>query len=129
LTLADDMAKKKLSPKYQVWIDARRRFHLSHMHVQMAREIGLNPKKLGEMANNDQEPWKEPLPDYIETLYRKHSKKERPDHICSIEQMVSDKKRRKAECKAQKQLVIHSKDVEPVGMQPSVQEARQNHKE
>jgi hypothetical protein len=63
------MAKKKLSPKYQVWVDARKRFHLSHMHVQMAREIGLNPKKLGKMANHDQEPWKEPLPNYIETLY------------------------------------------------------------
>ena len=47
------MAKKKnLSPKYQVWIDARKRFHLSHAHIQMAREIGLNPKKLGKLANH-----------------------------------------------------------------------------
>jgi hypothetical protein len=34
--------------------DARRRFHLSH--VQMARELGMNPKKLGKLDNHDQEP-------------------------------------------------------------------------
>jgi hypothetical protein len=27
------------------WIDARQRFRLSHAHVQMAFELGLNPKK------------------------------------------------------------------------------------
>ena len=106
------MAKKKLSPKYQVWIDARKAFRLSHMHVQMAREIGLNPKKLGKLANVDQEPWKEPLPDYIETLYRKHFKKDRPDNIRSIEQMLSDKKRKKAERKEGKQRAI---DLETPG--------------
>lgn len=38
------MAKKKqLSPKYQVWIDARKRHNLSHAHIQMARELGMNP--------------------------------------------------------------------------------------
>lgn len=96
------------------------------MHVQMAREIGLNPKKLGKMANNDQEPWKEPLPDYIETLYRKHFKKDRPDSILSIEQMVSDKKRKKAERKAQKQLAVELKESKPPDMQASIQEAIQN---
>jgi hypothetical protein len=38
------------------WIDARQRFRLSHAHVQMARELGMNPKKLGKLANHDQEP-------------------------------------------------------------------------
>ena len=46
----------------QPWIDARRRFRLSHEHVQMARELGMNPKKLGKLDNHDQEPWKLPLP-------------------------------------------------------------------
>ena len=98
------MAKKKsLSPKYQVWIEARKRFHLSHAHVQMARELGLNPKKFGGLANQRQEPWKEPLPDFIESLYWKSFKKERPDNVRSIEQMVKDAKRKQAERKARKQ--------------------------
>ncbi len=96
------MAKKKLSPKYQVWIDARKRFHLSHAHIQMAREIGLNPRKLGKLANHDQEPWKEPLPDYIETLYQKNFKKDPLETALSIEQIVNDKKRKKAERKERK---------------------------
>ena len=98
------MAKqKKLSPKYQSWIDARTRFHLSDMHIQMARELGLNPKKFGKLANHKQEPWKEPLPDFIETLYRKRFKKDRPEDVRSIERMVKEKKRKQAERKARKQ--------------------------
>jgi hypothetical protein len=42
-----DMGKKRLSQNVQNWVEARRRFHLSHAHVQMAQELGMNPKKLG----------------------------------------------------------------------------------
>ena len=94
------MAKqKRLPPKLQAWVDARKRFHLSHAHVQMARELGMNPKKLGGMANHQQEPWKVPLPQYIEELYLKRFKKEQPDNVRSIEQIVKDKKRKQAERK------------------------------
>ncbi len=95
------MAKKakKLSPQYQVWVDARRRFHLSHMHIQMARELGMNPKRFGGKANHRQEPWKLPLPQFIEKLYFKRFGKDRPENIRSIEQMVGDKKRKKEEQK------------------------------
>ena len=92
------MAKqKKLPPKLQAWVDARKRFHLSHAHVQMARELGMNPKKLGGMANHKQEPWKRPLPQYIEELYSKRFKKERPDSVRPIEQIAADKKQRQAD--------------------------------
>ena len=63
--------KKNLSPKYQPWVDARKKFHLSHAHIQMARELGLNPKKFGSLANHKQQPWKDPLPVFIENLYFK----------------------------------------------------------
>ena len=85
------MAKeKKLPPKYQVWTDAQRRFRLSDVQIQMARELGLNPKKFGKLANHDQEPWKVPLPDFIESLYRKRFKKDRPDNVRSIQQMETN---------------------------------------
>ncbi len=77
----------KLSPKYQVWVDARKRFGLSHAQIQMARELGMNPKKFGKLANHKQEPWKEPLPDFIENLYFKRFKKHRPDNVRPIEQI------------------------------------------
>ena len=67
------MAKKKspVPAHLQPWIDARRKFRLSHALVQMAYELGLNPKKLGKLDNHRQEPWKLPLPDFIVKLYRK----------------------------------------------------------
>jgi hypothetical protein len=94
------MKKKQLSPKYQPWVDARKRFQLSHAHIQMARELGLNPKKLGGMANHNQEPWKLPLPQFIEKLYFKRFGKTRPDVVRSIEEMVREKKQKQAERKA-----------------------------
>ena len=94
--------KKKLSPKYQPWVDARKKLKLSHAHVQMARELGMNPKKLGDKANHKQEPWKSPLPVFIEELYLKRFGKRRPDRVRSIEQMVAEKKEKDAERKRRK---------------------------
>ena len=49
--------KSKVNPaEVQVWIEAGRRHRLSTVHVQMARELGLNPKKLGKIDNYRQEP-------------------------------------------------------------------------
>ena len=97
------MAKQKqLSPKYQVWIDARKRHKLSHAHIQMARELGMNPKKFGKLDNHKQEPWKAPLPIFIEDLYFKRFGKDRPENVRSIEQMVKDKKKKQFEYKQSK---------------------------
>ena len=61
------MSSKLFIPqKLRPWIEARRRFHLSHAHVQMARELGMNPRKLGKLDNHKQERWKLPLPLFIE---------------------------------------------------------------
>ena len=59
---------KSLPPQAQAWAEARQRYHLSHVQVQMARELGLNPRKLGKIADHRQEPWKAPLPQFIEDL-------------------------------------------------------------
>ena len=93
---------KRIPEKYQRWIDARKRYHLSHAHIQMARELGMNPKKFGSLANTKQEPWKLPLPDFIEELYFKHFKKNQPDNVRSIEQMVKGYNRKKEERRVRK---------------------------
>jgi len=94
--------KKKLSPKYQVWVDARRKFRLSHRQIQMARELGMNPKKFGGLANHDQESWKMPLPEFIEDLYRKRFGREEPEIIRSIEELVEARKKKKEEKRERK---------------------------
>jgi hypothetical protein len=91
------MAKKqpRIPAKLQPWIDARRKFRLSHEHVQMARELGMNPRKLGKLDNHDQEPWKLPLPEFIAKLYSKRFGKERPDAVRSIEETAAAKQAKK----------------------------------
>lgn len=73
------MPKKKTPETYQPWIEARERYRLSDSHIQMARELGLSPKKFDGLANTRQEPWKLPLPEFIEELYFKHFNRRRPD--------------------------------------------------
>jgi len=82
--------------RLQDWIAARKRYHLSHAHVQMARELGMNPRKLGKLDNADQEPWKLPLAAFIESLYRKRFGKDRPDEVHSIEERARHLEQKKA---------------------------------
>lgn len=44
----------------------------------------MNPEKLGSIDNHDQEPWKEPLPQFIEHLYQKRFGRERPEIVASL---------------------------------------------
>ena len=94
------MPKKSFIPnKLRPWIEARKKFRLSHAQVQMARELGLNPNKLGGMVNHKQEPWKAPLPNYIEELYKKRFNRKAPDDIRSLEVRDAEKRKRKAQNK------------------------------
>ena len=97
------MSKKKTPEKLQVWIDARKKYRLTHAQVQIARELGLNPKKFGSLANQRQEPWKMPLPQYIEHLYFKRFGKTAPDRVLSIEEHLAEEQRKKQERRARKQ--------------------------
>jgi hypothetical protein len=45
-----------MSKDLDAWIEAKKRFRLSDIQIQMARELGMNPKKFGSLANHKQEP-------------------------------------------------------------------------
>lgn len=104
--------KKNLTPRFQQWVDARKRFRLSHAHIQMARELGMNPKKLGGKANHKQQPWKAPLPVFIEDLYFKRFGKFRPEKVLTIAQIAREQKRKREERKGRK-LAGRSEPEEP----------------
>ena len=90
------MAKPAFIPqKIKPWIEARRRYRLSHAEIQMARELGMKPEKFGGLANHKQEPWKAPLPQFIEHLYKKRFGRDRPDDVRAIEVKEADKRARK----------------------------------
>jgi len=96
--------KKRIPDKYQIWIDVRKRYHLSDAHIQMARELGMNPKKFGKIANEKQEPWKAPLPAFIEHIYFKRFGRDRPVDVKSIEEVFRGKEKQKEERQKGKQL-------------------------
>ena len=92
------MPKKNFIPQKLIpWIEARKKYRLSHAQDQMARELGMNPKKFGSLANHHQEPWKLPLPQFIEQCYETRFKKESPDDIRSIEVKIAEKAKKKQE--------------------------------
>jgi hypothetical protein len=98
------MAKKiKTNQQVQEWIDARRRRHLSASQVQNGRELGLNPAKLGKINNHKQEPWKLPLPQFIEQLYFERFGKTTPDNVVSIEERCRLEGRKREASRAARQ--------------------------
>jgi hypothetical protein len=94
------MTNIKIPADLQLWIAARRRHKLSHAQVQMARELGMNPRKLGKLDNHKQEPWKVPLPQFIEERYLRRFGKAGPDLVVSIEERAKVLAEKKAIRKA-----------------------------
>ena len=89
---------------YQIWIDVRKRYRLSHAHIQMARELSMNPKRFGKIANEKQEPWKAPLPAFIEHIYLKRFGRESPAEVKPIEEIWKASEKKRQDRKKRKQL-------------------------
>ena len=88
-----------MAVKIEKWVVAQKKHRLSDKHVQMARELGLNPDKLGKIDNHGQETWKAPLPQFIERIY---FKREEPVTVRSLKEIIADDKARKEKKKREK---------------------------
>ena len=77
------------------WMVAQKRHRLSDKQVQMARELGLNPDKLGKIDNHRQESWKAPLPQFIESIYFKRFKREEPETVKPLKQIMAEMEAKK----------------------------------
>lgn len=85
------------------WMVAQKRHRLSDKQVQMARELGLNPDKLGKIDNHKQETWKAPLPQFIEDIYFKRFKREEPETVKPLKQILEEIEIRKKQKKVEKE--------------------------
>jgi hypothetical protein len=85
------------------WMVAQKKHHLSDKHVQMGRELGLNPDKLGKIDNHKQETWKAPLPQFIEEIYYKRFKREAPETVKPLKQIMAEQEKKKKEQKKAKE--------------------------
>jgi hypothetical protein len=77
------------------WMVAQKRHRLSDKQVQMARELGLNPDKIGKIDNHRQESWKAPLPQFIESIYFKRFKREEPETVKPLKQIMAEMEAKK----------------------------------
>lgn len=68
----------------------------------MARELGMNPKKLGGIDNHRQEPWKAPLPQFIQHLYRERFGRDTLLDVRPLEESARQAAAKKAVRKAEK---------------------------
>jgi hypothetical protein len=103
------MKKKRLvfPEKTKQWIDARSRYKLTHVQLEMARELGMDPTKFEGIAAHIQEASNQSLAAFIQTEYKNRFGKDAPDDRRSVEQKLkaesqkTDQKRMlKAETKA-----------------------------
>ena len=93
------MKKKRNLSKEELWKMTKKKYRLSYTQIYMAKTLGLNPKKFGSYANHKQQPWKLPLPEYIEELYEKRFKKDVPAEIRAKDKKAVIKKRKQTSLK------------------------------
>lgn len=60
--------------KDEIWKEAYIKCRLSTRHIQMAKELGLNPMSLIRNIPGPHEPWKLSVRDWIEEMYEKRFK-------------------------------------------------------
>ena len=96
------------------WMVAQKRHRLSDKQVQMARELGLNPDKLGKIDNHRQEPWKAPLPEFIEEIFYKRFKKERPDVVKPLKQILKEQEIKTKTKKKEKEIRRKEREQEQI---------------
>ena len=84
------------------WVVAQKKHRLSDKHVQMARELGLSPDKLGKIDNHQQETWKAPLPQFIEEIYFKRFKRETSETVKPLKLIIAEQEKKKKEQKKAK---------------------------
>ena len=106
------MAIKK--SQIEKWIVTQKKHRLSDTHVQMARELGRNPDKLGKIDNHRQEPWKAPLPEFIEEIFYKRFKKERPDVVKPLKQILKEQEIKTKTKKKEKEIRRKEREQEQI---------------
>jgi hypothetical protein len=57
--------------KNELWIEAKKKCRLNIETIQMAKELGLNPKSLLKNIPNKSQKWKAPVKVWIQEMYNK----------------------------------------------------------
>ena len=80
---------KETSAELQRWVKVKRLCGLSDAHVQMARELGMNPKRL-TACSGAPDSTNVPLAQHIEDLYLRRFKRTIPDPVVPVRQLLRE---------------------------------------
>jgi hypothetical protein len=81
----------RIPHKFMPWINVRKKFNLSHADIQMARELGMDPKRIRQPANPDpKQNGRLPLAMYIAGMYEERFGKAEPDDVKSMEELAAE---------------------------------------
>jgi hypothetical protein len=75
------VAKKHRAHDEEAWRNAKKICRLNARQLEMARRLGMNPKKLPRLRPGPQEHWKLPVAEFIEELYGKRFGFDPVDHL------------------------------------------------
>jgi hypothetical protein len=85
---------KETVEQLQAWVKVRRQCGLSDAHVQMARELGMNPKRLLARPGTAPGPTNVPLAQRIEDRYVRRFSRTIPDPVVPLRQLLHDARAR-----------------------------------
>lgn len=74
------MASKRRRYDEEVWRNAKKICKLNARQVEMARALGMNPKKLPSLRPSPDQRWKLPVGEFIESCYSKRFGGDRLEH-------------------------------------------------
>lgn len=74
------MAARHQAHDEEAWRNAKKICQLNAQQVEMARALGMNPKKLPRLRPSPQQRWKLPVGEFIEACYRKQFGGDPLDH-------------------------------------------------
>ena len=59
----------------ELWKQAKQKCRLNEADIELAKQLGLNPKSLIKNIPNKSEPWKAPVSDWLNEMDAKRNKK------------------------------------------------------
>ena len=74
------MANQRPAHDAEAWTNAKKICRLTARQVEMARALGMNPRKLPGLRPSPQERWKLPVGEFIEERYRKRFSGDAREH-------------------------------------------------
>lgn len=84
------MGVKETADQLQLWVKVKRQCALTDTHVQMARELGMKPRRLLQAESFEPDP----LARRIENLHLKRFKKPEPDSVAPLLQAMHEARAR-----------------------------------